>query len=91
LLFFSSEQYGLLSSSYERGNRESVFSSDCSAGTSSLPLVNTSLRSGSAIYLHHNRLIIAKSGMAVNEKTFTKDEFIPIFFCFLFHFPVFFA
>lgn len=39
LLFFSSEQYGLLLSSYERGNRESVFSSGCSAGMSFLPSV----------------------------------------------------
>lgn len=50
LLFFSSEQYGLLLSSYERGNRESVFSSGCSAGMSFLPCVNTSLHAGSAIF-----------------------------------------
>lgn len=43
LLFFSSEQYGLLLFSYERGNRGSVFSSGCSAGMSSLPCINTSL------------------------------------------------
>lgn len=43
LLFFSSEQYGLLLFSYERGNRGSVFSNGCSAGMSSLPCINTSL------------------------------------------------
>lgn len=37
LLFFSSDRYGLLLSSYERGNRESFFSSGCSAGMSFLP------------------------------------------------------
>ena len=67
LLFFSSEQYGLLLFSYERGNRGSVFSNGCSAGMSSLPCINTSLHRVVPFIVHHNRIIISKRRGDVNK------------------------
>ena len=72
LLFFFSEQCGLLLSSYERGIRGSVFSSDCWAGMSFLPCITPPYMLAVPFFAHHNRIIISKYARPVNEISLTK-------------------